>query len=308
MPKSASRPRARALIACVAAGVFMASSVGRQAVGAARADEPAKPAADAKPAWQAGFDAVYRLADGENAKLIRPPFTAERDAFHRANAHPSLYDTPGQYGFRWKDGKAERWSYSTAKGTVASAMEAAGVQVADLDGTRDLFDLPVDGDWIVREGADREAILADVQRALAEATDGRIQIEPARIEKDVVVARGRYAFKSWPGAPRDPDDIHIFTDKIDLESGSGGGTDSLAGFLRHVGDTIGQKVIDETEPHEGDVEWRNNMSAHDATKTSAQRDQLLNNLAAQTSLKFTVERREVDVWRVTDAKGEAGGL
>ena len=274
----------------------------------AGADEPAKKAAEAAPEWQAGFDARYRLADGENAKLIRPPFTAERGAFHRANAHPSLYETPGQYGFRWKNGKAERWSWSTAPGTVTSALEAAGVEAVDLDGTRDLFDLPVPGDWIVREGADREDILADVQRALAEATDGRIKIEPGKIEKDVVVARGRYAFKSWPGAPRDPDNIHIFTDEIDLEEGSGGGTDSLAGFLRHVASVIGQKLIDETDPHPGEVEWRNNRSAHDATKTPAQRDRLLQNITDQTSLKFTVERREVDVWRVTDAKGEAGGL
>lgn len=297
---------ARRGLCCLVAGLLAATAV----VGPARSDEPPadSPAAEAKPEWRARFDAQYRLAEGENAKLIRPPFTAERDAFHRARAHKSLFNRPGQYGFRWENGKADMWSWSSDPGTVTSALEAAGIEAVDLEGTRDLFDLPVHGDWIVRHGADRAAILADVQRALSEATDGRVRVERGKMEKDVLVARGRYAFKPWPGAPRDADHIHLFTDVIDLEEGSGGGTDSLAGFLRHVAGVIGQKMIDETEPHAGELSWRNNRSAHDATKTTALRDRLLENLAKQTSLKFSVERREVDVWRVTDETGEAGGL
>jgi hypothetical protein len=280
-------------------------------VAPARSEEETRAKADApeaEPAWRGKFDEVYRLSEGENAKLIAPPFTDARHAFHRANAHASIVHVAGQYGFRWKDGRAERESWSTDPGTVESALGMAELDAVDLEGSRDLFDLKVPGDWIVREGADREAILEDIQRELKRATDGRIRIEPAKVEKDVIVARGRYAFKPLADAPTDPDSVHLFTDTFNEDEGGGGGTAPLADLLRRVGDVAGQKVINETEPHDGDVSWRNHRSANDAGAAPAKRNRLLKNVAAQTSLQFRIERREVDVWRVVDTTGQAGGL
>ena len=302
MPLPPVRRTLRRVVALVA---FVALLI----AGPARSDEPPKKdAPEAEPAWRGKFDEVYRLSEGENAKLIAPPFTEARDAFHRANAHASIVHVAGQYGFRWKDGRAERESWSTDPGTVESALGMAELDAVDLEGSRDLFDVKVPGDWIVREGADRAAILEDIQRELKRATDGRIRIEPAKMEKDVIVARGRYAFKPLGESPPDEDSVHLVTDKFNDNEGGGGGTGPLADMLRRVAEFANQKVINETEPHGGDVSWRDHRSASDARKSPADRDRLLKNVTAQTSLKFRIERREVDVWRVIDTTEQAGGL
>jgi hypothetical protein len=271
------------------------------------ADKSDKPADT--PEWQAKFEETYRLADGQNAKFLSRPFIPERDAYH-AKHHPQIANHPGQYTFRYtKDGKLAQNRWSSISGDVASALRVADINPVNLEGTRDVFDLPVEGDWIFRSGAPREAVLADVQRELTQAMDGRVKIEPVRVEKDVIVARGKYAQKPLENpAPREPNDVHLFTDVLDTEEGSGGGTGKLAELLRHVGEMVNQQLINETDAHKGDVSWVNNRSAHDAAKSPEQRDLLLKNLAAQTSLDFKVERRTVDAWKVTDTSDKAGGL
>jgi hypothetical protein len=261
----------------------------------------------AKPAWQTKFNEVYRLADGQNARFIPRPFIPERDAYH-AEHHPQIANHPGQYGFRWTDGKPRQAYWSTDEGTVASALYMAGIDRADLDGISDVFELKVPGDWIVRYSAGRDAMLADIRRELSDATDGAIRVEPARVEREVIVARGRFTPKPLPDAPREPKAVHLYIDKLDSTEGAGGGTASMDGFLRHVGDTIGLKVIDETEPHKGNVEWANNHSVSDAQKSSEKRDALLKNVTEQTGLEFKLERRPVDVWRVIDTTNKSGGL
>ena len=284
------------LRASIALGLVVTAVV----VSPARSEESVGP-------WEAKFNEVYRLADGENAKLIPPPFTPERGAYHQKH-NSQIVRIPGQYGFRWKNGKLEQRYWSTDPGTVASALYMANIDVADLDGVRDVFDVKVPGDWIVRAGAPREAILADIQRELTKATNGRIRVEPARIEKDVIVASGTYAFKPLPNAGRRPDSVHLFTDTMDPEEGAGGGTGTMDEFLRRIGDVVDLKVINETKPRKAKVEWTNNNSIHSAAKSDEKRNQLLKNVTEQTSLEFKVERRMIDVWRVIDTTNAAGGL
>jgi hypothetical protein len=262
------------------------------------------------PAWREKFDAVYRLEAGENAKFIPAPFIEEREAYHR-EAHPHISNCPGQYGFKWKDGKLLRQaSWWSAPGTVASALTKSGIERVDLDGAGGVYDMEVAGDWIVRDGATREQILADIERILGEVTGGKVKVQRIKLEKDVIVARGTYKQKllTEPAPPREPKDVHLFVNNVDPQEGAGGGVGTLDQFLRRVAQVAGMKVINEAEPHKGKVSWTNNHDADDAQKSSDQRELLLKHVAEQTSLDFRIERRTVDAWRVTDTSGTAGGL
>jgi hypothetical protein len=256
------------------------------------------------------LEETYRLADGENAKLIPPPFSDERAAYHR-EAHPGVTNCPGQYGFKWKDGKLlRRASWWSEPGTVASALSKAGIEGVDLDGLTDLFDMPVAGDWIVRDGATREQILADVERILDKTTDGKIKVQKIRVEKDVIVARGKYEQKliTDPPPPREPKDVHLFVNNLDGTEGAGGGGGTLDRFFKRVAQVAGMKIVNEAEPYKGDVSWTNNRDADEAQKSSEMRERLLKHVSEQTSLEFRIEKRKVDAWRVIDTTGKAGGL
>jgi hypothetical protein len=286
--------------------VVIAFVVLRALAAACFAADETKANAGEAPAWQGRFQEVYRLVDGENAKLIPTPFIPERADFHRQQ-RPNL-SIAGQYRLRWAPGKDFQHVTWDSEATVATALSVAGLDVSDLEGLRGVLDLDVPGDWVARAGAPRDAILADVQRALAKATDGRIRIEHARVEKPVIVARGRWAFKRLPNAVRQSQKVHLFTDTLDAQDGAGGGSGSLAAMLKYIGHVADQKMIDETEPHMGKVTWKNNASAGKAARTPEARDQLLKNISDQTSLTFVTENRTVDVWRVIDTTGKAGGL
>ena len=65
------------------------------------------------------------------------------------------------------------------------------------------------------------------------------------------------------------------------------------------------RFINETQaPKDLRVSWNNHKSSHLYDKPEVERaaklGMVLNNLARQTSLQFTRERRKVDVWLVTE--------
>jgi hypothetical protein len=263
----------------------------------------------AEPDWQTKFDLTYRLADKENAKFIPAPFIPERAAFHKKQ-HPYVQGIPGQYGFAWDGKRVQQRRWSSDPGTVASAMEIAGVERVDLGGVSDLFDLKIAGDWIVRKDAPKKDVVKDVSRILEKVSEGKVHIEPVEIEKDVLVARGKYELKKLhdPPAPRQPDNVHLYVDKLDAEEGAGGGTGTMLEFLERIGELAKIKVVDETGSRKAKVSWSNNHSAGDASKTPQNRERFLKNVTAQTGLEFRTERRKTQAFKVTDPTGKSGGL
>ena len=78
----------------------------------------------------------------------------------------------------------------------------------------------------------------------------------------------------------------------------GGGSGSLKTFLAHVAENINQYVINETDALGARVEWRNHSGRADDKDDN--RDSLLWNLTQQTSLRFTSEKRMVDIWTLAE--------
>ena len=101
------------LRASIALGLVVTAVV----VSPARSEESVGP-------WEAKFNEVYRLADGENAKLIPPPFTPERGAYHQKH-NSQIVRIPGQYGFRWKNGKVVHGVFSQPGPKRAGAPDRA---------------------------------------------------------------------------------------------------------------------------------------------------------------------------------------
>ena len=121
-----------------------------------------------------------------------------------------------------------------------------------------------------------------------------------------MVVSGKFEFQPLPDQA-DPESIHLFADVFKLNSGSGGaGNASFKDLLRWLGTFTYLRFVDESRHSE--LEKRS-LTFHplgalrkrdgDPEERARLLELLLQNLSKQTSLRFRIERREVEKWFVT---------
>ena len=269
------------------------------------------------PAWPKRFDEVYQLKEGEVLKRIAPPFIPERLEYYRTHESSqarTISDPPDYFHFQW-DGKLQPFGL----GFLAN-----GPQLSDVLGIvglgRDEYDCPdkllrtrIPGDWIVRTDSSREQRLQALEHILQQDPGLSIHFELRKVQRDVIVARGQYTFRPLSGvAAHSINSVNIFADKLDRDAGAGGGTGTLAEFLRHVGGRLNRPIINEvnTSP-DTKVVWSNHSSTNprqlpENDQKAAKIGKVLKNLEQQTSLQFIQERRAVPVWFLIDDNAPPG--
>jgi hypothetical protein len=273
--------------------VFMFAVVVAVAMAARKLCFPGAAASMGSPAllnqWE---EQVYSLDADEDVRLIPAPFSSQR---------PSRYRMPG---LRWQQlmirmtGRKVLFSgASSGKGTVQSAISWCAYlsRRPELELPEQLAALPVEGDWIVREEPPRERKMMALESILSAVTGRKLSIERPLVERDVVVARGK-----WDLHPtNDPNPTFFYVPNRNMQTG---GMGTLAGSFYSLGMVLGRSVIDETdEPRPPEVYWTargNPLQRHDDASRSA----LLTSLERQTSLKFVQTRRVIPVWIVSEKK------
>lgn len=271
----------------------------------------AEEARDQAPAgaWRARFEEVYRFDEDQVLKRIAPPFIPERADYYRAE-HPSqaaaISRPPDYFTFHW-DGELTNWGLGFSGGSRSLSgviILSLGISRGRFEGSDDILNMPVPGDWIVRPSADPQALLDALAEILREDLDVNLRFERQPLRRTVVVVSGSYDFSPLENAPFAPNSVHIFSEGFN--DGSGGGTGTFSRFLDHLGNYLGYRFLNESEvPDDTEVVWRNHRSAHlsDMEQTDEDTPELLNevlqNLRAQTGLKFTAEEREIDLWVAT---------
>lgn len=274
--------------------------IGLATLSANRALADAPPEAKT-PAWRAAFDSVYRLSPDEAVKFVPAPFIAERDDYYRKEFSKGATTSPDvvarwQFTFKWTAKGLRFESLSAGEGRVSSVMPLAGIEHVDTDFHDQLGRVLMHGDWIVRDGAPREQVVAAVESIIREQLTRDIHIAKTRAEREVVVARGACKLK-----PGDKDGrVHIkgipVRKQIDDEMGGGGG--DFADFLRTLGSCANLKVVDETTKHPKQLSYAIHLSATESRDDPSRRDLLLGAVAEQTGMELKVEKREIDVWQV----------
>jgi len=259
-------------------------------------------------AWRQRFEAVYRLEDDQILKRISPPFIPERRDYYvneESQQASFVSRSPDRFIFHW-DRKLKKWGLgfintpdidSTLRGVLR-------LKSYEFEGPRELLDLNLPGDWIVRDEAPVAAKLAALQEVLANELERKIRFEKRTVEHEVIVATGRFSFHPLAEA-RKQDTVHLYVDE--LSSSGGGSVDSVAEFLQTVGNRVNTYVIDRTEPSE---ETRILYYLHRSSRTLRQMESgpekakklkvFLENLSRQTDLQFEITRRPVEVWFVTE--------
>ena len=246
------------------------------------------------------FHKIHRLDEGEILKLIKPPFVLGRQEYFNYT-FLGMHDWRGPVAyFYWKDELEIRLSTGGSHLNMIFYL-LSDIPAHDFELPRGLNIRLPQGDWIVRRGLPITEQLAALEAFLQAELNRSIRFEKRTIEREVIVARGRYKFKPHPSGDH-PDYIPVTSDDrlITKERTAG----SLGEFLRFIETQTEIKIVDKTEPIENTIIRYKMGPGVFMLGTRSRRSELLSalldNLAKTTSLQFTVEHQPAEVWCVTE--------
>jgi hypothetical protein len=271
--------------------------------------KPTAPAALGKK-WH---EQTYSLDEGEVVRLIPPPYSPQR-AVELAKAVPGRLPPglKGQIAFHANLGAFRPWTISAGPGSidggigVSTNLSRREVEFPATWGFR-----AVDGDWFVNTETSIEQRMAALQSIFTTYTGREILLEKRMVEREVIVASGRWAFHPLEvgkgvilkqgEAVLDHRPVALFVDDNDLQNKSGAGGGSLRAFFQRLEEIVRLGVIDEVEGLKPRwVEYSNYITPRGPQNAGAAQDQFLRNLQKQTGLKFSRVKKAVPIWFVSE--------
>jgi hypothetical protein len=272
------------------------------------------------PAWRTAFDATYQLDEGEVLKCIAPPFIPQRHQY-LLTIEPNLIGQTDRvianqiYRFEWDDGLVSKEQVAPRRFLELSSVieNVVGLGSYEYEGLAHLLNLPVTGDWIVREGAPTEQLLVNLEHIVQEQRQWSIGFVKQQVDAIVIRASGNYRFRTLPERPAE-DSVHVYTGSIanlsaDVQQGNACGT--VARFLEDVAHRVGMRIVDDTQSSQLELRWVSHSSAqlrqrrNSPSLYNTQLASLLNNLTAQTGLSFQIELGKVEQWKVAPQQSVA---
>jgi hypothetical protein len=264
------------------------------------------------PKWQADFEKVYSLSPGQVLKHISPPFISARQAFYlkrfgagQYNSIPRGPDTmilgagsapglPQLRGATFGGGGA---------GYVIESMLGIHSWQMDASAVRQLV-RPITGDWLFRQNADSAQLRAALLEELSRATNSTLTLEQKPAQREAIIVSGTlslHPLTTQPAGARRP--------VVLLYRGTPGKPQEWfqmgPDLINMLASICQREVIVEgaARPVNFDIRVDRNvfgLRAPAGTPEEAkQTDELLANLARQTSLIFTREKRELPTWVLT---------
>ena len=277
--------------------------------------------------WKQRFEQVYRLEDNQILKRIAPPFIPARKEYfvnkvpHRAEKYP---EGPAVMIFHWRDNQAYlSYTLDHRSFSVSNLVQYIfKISIPDLgyiedknhsgnpEGSEQLLGMKLPGDWIFRKEAPREAKAQALEKLVADEFGRDINISNRIVERDVIVATGQFKFSPVYS----DEEIVMFADEDKSVRKRGetvlNGTNTVAQFLQQLAWLVSVPVIDRTEIMEDTIiEYRAHLgrpSLRRIKDMSEKKDKLrffLDTLSAQTNLQFKITREPLEVWFVTERKG-----
>ena len=275
-------------------------------------DQAVQPEGSDPNLWQETFDAVYSLDANQALKRVAPPFPPVRRQFI-INHEPHQAQVPGAAFmnttclFQYDNDLAPKVCFQGRGFLKLSEIlqYACGLDIVEYSGPEHLLDLRLAGDWIVRQDATMDERLRSLERILYEETGKNVTFKKQRVDTPVVKATGIFQYHRLPGALNE-NDVQLFADASSNQSHAytGGGSGTLAQFLRHLTNRTGQRFVAETLSSDMDVSWSDYQSSklapYDGPQQMYRHDLalLLENVTQQTRLTFTRERRKIDEWHL----------
>jgi hypothetical protein len=272
--------------------------------GQVRVAEPGPRSPDEKKALE-GFLEAYRLAPGQNLKRVPPPRPAGirfwygptdrkgRGRLTTARAMVLGWRDPDRLEI-WADlfGREQGWAIREL-----SRWMRMGIDPLEVEGDPELLTSEVSGDWIVREGISAEELIRPLEAILQRTLRRRITLALHRVERDVMVARGRYRPAPLPG--HDRVEVEIYARRLNLGDGGDRHWENFPGLLDKLALWIGRRIINEVESPPNELllcRWNERRPSTEQTRREDHDETpVLKHLEEQSGLTFTRERRPIRI-------------
>jgi hypothetical protein len=262
----------------------------------------------------AEFLDTYRLAPGQDLKRVPPPRPkGMRVWYEHERPRPDVigdsHDVRAMV-FGWRDPDQLRVSSSMfGRSEGATIRELPRWLKMDLysyeiEGDAELLKTEVAGDWIVREGVPAEQLIKPLEAILQRAIRLRITLALRWVDREVVVARGRYRPSPLPGHAEG--DIEVYAREIPQDDDRGDAVGAFPYFVRWTAGWIGRPIVNEVEsPPKANISWH--WNAREASTEQKRREDrgltlMLKHLQEQTGLTFTRETRPIRILFVEHAE------
>jgi hypothetical protein len=160
----------------------------------------------------------------------------------------------------------------------------------------------------LRKDATQEQRVAGFMRCIEDLVGPGLTLQRVPMEREVVVVRGTLRYTEPLGDREAFPTLHLFRGARRPATGFNGSVgQTTRETLQIVGEVLGRPmVIDGADlgadgPNLVTMYERADLRRTPQRADAALADEILANLAKQTSLQFTRERREVPTWRLTPA-------
>jgi RNA polymerase sigma factor (sigma-70 family) len=277
------------------------------------------PAAKApEPAWKAEFNKVYGLKDGEVLRRVVAPYPESREAFYKST-HGEQREGRFTYDryfsvFHWKGGRIHFGSATVPVNQddglpLLGLLGHVGFPRQEIEGDDALLDTKITGDFVLRTGTDPAKVAARLEEILRKDCNLAVALAIREVEREVVVARGKYRSKPLPGKDENHIELYAIEHQSPEDGGSQGGA-TFPDFLRHLGGFINRRLVNEVEGAPKTVTFHDTIRSPsfkdpttgvDTYAEDTDPEKVLKNVAAQTGLTFTTEKRKVRVLFVEKA-------
>lgn len=276
---------------------------------------------DEDPPWMREFRKIYSLADGQVLKRIAkfPECRAEYIK-NSPRLQPGTEKMRITMALRQKEtgGELLMWGFGGGDGTIFSTMWLIGIPMGEVEADQKLLGTPTGGDFVFRQDAPVEKLVPALERILREECKLPVKLKFKEVEREVVVARG--TLKIVPLEGQEKNHVEVFAKGIGKDKVGGSRTD-LHGFLLDLGGFVGRRIVNEAKSGKEEVitygvSVRQSPRQRTAPKLAIplpldpaplptfdpaieaedhDPNLVLPNVAKQTSLTFTTEKRKVRV-------------
>ncbi len=295
-----------------------------QATPPAKQPGPARKKSSTEPAWKQAFREQYGLKKGEHVKRIAPPYPKCRAQYlgERLGSGAGGNIPFDEYFtvLRWKGDWAP---LALSKHTLPVKPDegialgrlldmTCGIPRTRIEDPDGLLEVKVTGDFVVADGSSPEEIAQQLGTILKKECKIDAAFRFQEVEREVFVLSGKYAAKPLEG--RKQNEIEVFGKSLVDRRTGGGGTGAFDELLAHVERHINHRVAaGKIEGLPRRISWHYNVRSPmlkdpangiDTYAEDTNAAAVLNNLADQTGLKLSVEKRKVKVLTVERAKAE----
>jgi RNA polymerase sigma factor (sigma-70 family) len=254
------------------------------------------------------LNGAYALVPGENVRFVRQPYIPERAELHMAGG-PEQIEPQQTLVIAWDGQKFEFRRGNSAAYTLADVLRnIAGIAPQDTTIPRELLKKALPGDWVIRADATEAEKIADLARIISEVIDRPVKLVREPRERDTIVARGKFRYSPFANA-RDSDRafaIRLYVGANPNQRVTGAMIwQNQSEMLQALGEVIATPLVNESQLPDGpskaaifETTDSGDLKRPDPAPSSAAVDSLLANVAKQTGLSFTRERRVLPTWKL----------